>query len=510
MGFGLFEKGYFFEVCMVRGILIVFAFVVGLVLSACGNNNMEKPANFDNSDAVKFKTGKSTGEGRAVVVKEYNEKDELVEKKQDQIFIDNPVFDINWGENENDVKEISVSGKIATYKNGKETLEDVVFKGKFDAEGFAVLKPVNSNIISLAVARCIDLCETVVTDIMVKEEVNGKIQSKKQQIEFVDTQKSEIQQAPQQEKTEVIPETAGLLNSAKMTQKKTDSKNTPKTSAATTTKETNAVKTSVPPSTEEEDEADLAESEFEMEEPGVPSAIPFLITDEMMDNRDKENIQVTEFQEAGLFPIDLGGAYTGIAQGFYSRGSLAKGTSIAEKGDGFKSIRNDNIYYGSGLLIKTIEETGKLFAKMFPNQLFEVNDLSRKGGGRVKPHASHQNGLDADILLPKLPNGEVDYAKAWTIVKSSVSLGYVDIIILEPAKIEAMCKYLKSSNEKDYSQAFSKMYRDTAVKKKNKRTGKFYWKYGHTKHMHMRLKCTPHNKGCRGATYTQSKRGVCQ
>ena len=36
-----------------------------------------------------------------------------------------------------------------------------------------------------------------------------------------------------------------------------------------------------------------------------------------------------------------------------------------------------------------------------------IGDISRRGGGPLDEHASHQNGLDVDIYYPRLDGREV-------------------------------------------------------------------------------------------------------
>ncbi len=262
----------------------------------------------------------------------------------------------------------------------------------------------------------------------------------------------------------------------------------------------------------------------EGEDPAAPAAVPFLITEEMLNRAGDDTMRLADFHGSELFPLDLGPKYKGKAQGFYSRycarkakngkclknayGALALGTDVAanlssivrntkdQQGIGFRSVvRGDRIFYGSGLLVKMIEEVGKLYDRTYPKEFFKVNDLSKETGGKVKGHATHQNGLDVDIGIPLKTSGGYDYKKMWTIVKSFVDFGYVEVIFLNQARIVALCNYLQK-NEKDYQETFKKFYRES----------------GHTTHMHVRLRCTPHNDCIESSlqNYTAAKFGVCK
>jgi murein endopeptidase len=83
---------------------------------------------------------------------------------------------------------------------------------------------------------------------------------------------------------------------------------------------------------------------------------------------------------------------------FYA-GSLDKGVNLTDRGSGYIHLRGgdpvDTDDWGSLELVNCVETVGRAWEAT--GRRIDVNDLSRRPGGRFRPHSSHQNGLDADI-----------------------------------------------------------------------------------------------------------------
>lgn len=232
-----------------------------------------------------------------------------------------------------------------------------------------------------------------------------------------------------------------------------------------------------------------------------------------------------------LFPLELGSEFSGKAFNFYhsyceinqSNGSkifksvrvdsknnicqknnrdiISGGVSIASalpsKDLGFISAthsRTKERFYGSGLLVKYLVETGKAFNQKFKDTSFIVNDISQLDGGPVwstpskLAHASHQNGLDADISTVRNSKEEFQTKENWELLKVLNGLGFVHMIYTGANNIEAVCKYAKnlmSENGKSEYENYLNIFKRLRS-----------WD-GHKTHWHLRLKCTAHNPSCR-------------
>jgi hypothetical protein len=99
-----------------------------------------------------------------------------------------------------------------------------------------------------------------------------------------------------------------------------------------------------------------------------------------------------------------------IAHGAATAGWLTHGVQLPIEGPGFYSYspytqeypNTPERRYGTAELVRHIIATGKWWNVRHPTQpRLGIGDLSRKDGGRFDGHASHQNGLDVDIRLPR-------------------------------------------------------------------------------------------------------------
>ncbi|MBK8202731.1 MAG: penicillin-insensitive murein endopeptidase [Bdellovibrionales bacterium] len=170
----------------------------------------------------------------------------------------------------------------------------------------------------------------------------------------------------------------------------------------------------------------------------------------------------------------------------------------AEKGEFEVIDLKREQHYGSGLLVATIKKASLRFQEKYGNKdLIRVNALSKKGGGALGGHSSHQNGLDADIVymgeskwgtvLDKM--GEVkkdfDIEKNYQFFKMLVATGYVNRIFVDQKIKKSMCGWVKSQGLMDEAKDVL-----TALRAYS----------GHDDHFHLRLKCSPYYPLCRDQT----------
>jgi len=86
--------------------------------------------------------------------------------------------------------------------------------------------------------------------------------------------------------------------------------------------------------------------------------------------------------------------------GFYSNGSMAAGQSVFEHGTPVhKLFVPRGRLFTSDEMHDALTEASDFIKNNFPDsEILQVGDLSAKLGGEVVGHASHQNGLDGDIV----------------------------------------------------------------------------------------------------------------
>lgn len=61
------------------------------------------------------------------------------------------------------------------------------------------------------------------------------------------------------------------------------------------------------------------------------------------------------------------------------------------------SVESGDVRWGHPALVSMIDHAARTVAKRFPGSVLHVGDLSRKGGGDLLRHHSHESGRDADL-----------------------------------------------------------------------------------------------------------------
>lgn len=94
-----------------------------------------------------------------------------------------------------------------------------------------------------------------------------------------------------------------------------------------------------------------------------------------------------------------------VSVGYPNRGLLRFGVRVDEG----KHLRvkegSFNALHGTGELVRLIERAAQDVAFRYPRSRLTVGDLSRSGGGRFRPHVSHQSGRDVDLGFYLLDRG---------------------------------------------------------------------------------------------------------
>jgi murein endopeptidase len=59
--------------------------------------------------------------------------------------------------------------------------------------------------------------------------------------------------------------------------------------------------------------------------------------------------------------------------------------------------RKSNVSFALPNLLSVLSRAARIVARKFPGSVLEIGELSRKDGGRITSHLSHQSGRDADV-----------------------------------------------------------------------------------------------------------------
>ncbi len=86
-----------------------------------------------------------------------------------------------------------------------------------------------------------------------------------------------------------------------------------------------------------------------------------------------------------------------VSVGYPNRGLLRFGMRINDHKDYEIKVGSLDSRHGTGELVRLVERAAREVAFRYPRSRMTVGDLSRPGGGRFRPHVSHQSGRDVDI-----------------------------------------------------------------------------------------------------------------
>ena len=133
-------------------------------------------------------------------------------------------------------------------------------------------------------------------------------------------------------------------------------------------------------------------------------------------------------------PEALGSASLGSP----TRGSLFGGVEMKDS----EGILRAGAYgWGTDMVIRSIERAVREVRRCFPGSPpLHVGDIARERGGWLRPHRSHQSGLDADIgyyyrtpaiWYQRATAQNLDVARTWALVRALVEGGNVEMIFMD-------------------------------------------------------------------------------
>ena len=126
-----------------------------------------------------------------------------------------------------------------------------------------------------------------------------------------------------------------------------------------------------------------------------------------------------------------------------------------------------------------------------------VHDLSKRGGGRLRPHRSHRTGRDVDIWLPlRRPTASrrgaataktLHLERTWFLVRALVRTGAVEMIFLDYGLQRALFGYARAHGAS--AEELSKIFE---YPKRRRRGGRYFsvlnHERGHRDHLHVRFR----------------------
>ena len=191
--------------------------------------------------------------------------------------------------------------------------------------------------------------------------------------------------------------------------------------------------------------------------------------------------------------------------GLPNRGRLVNGEPLVEA-VGLR-VKSPQESYGTNEVVETLFTCGQRFHKTFPKAHgILIGDISQKGGGHMRPHKSHQSGLDVDVghvrlgkhevddQFTSLPPSTIDVKRTWAFLKclidsKRVARVYMNASVqkvfraaaekkqidVEPYALDVLFQYGSNAGGKAFIQSIG----------------------GHVNHFHVRFRCDADDKRCR-------------
>jgi LysM repeat protein len=169
------------------------------------------------------------------------------------------------------------------------------------------------------------------------------------------------------------------------------------------------------------------------------------------------------------------------------RSWLADGVQLPE-GDGY-NVRRPHNAWGTAAAVEGITAAVARYRAVEPDAaLVQVGDLSRKDGGPLGSHMSHQEGRDVDIGYVWARDEEsdrktLDVARTWSLLHSFIQEESVKVIFVDYRLQKRLYEYAQSIGvdqaELDRAFQYPRNGDHDAVL--------YHWR-GHTRHFHVRFK----------------------
>jgi murein endopeptidase len=152
-------------------------------------------------------------------------------------------------------------------------------------------------------------------------------------------------------------------------------------------------------------------------------------------------------------------------------------------------VVNDERSYATRATVEAIRAAAAEVERQFPGSVLRVGDLSGRRGGYIRPHRSHQAGVDADIgfyyrtpakWYTKANASNLDRERTWALIKALVAQGTVEYLFVDRSVQVLLREHAIAIGE-------SREFLDTLFATPAKRDTIIRHTWGHLTHLHVRF-----------------------
>jgi penicillin-insensitive murein DD-endopeptidase len=241
-------------------------------------------------------------------------------------------------------------------------------------------------------------------------------------------------------------------------------------------------------------------------------------TDSSSGKRDKKDEAPSSAQPAKPGLMDrvkavlkgLGQAVTGVGKNNFTRGYLENAANVYDYQQNHQNVGFQILYpkretfYSTDDMRNVLVSLGQYNQKFMNGYVTCIGDISKKGGGPLGTHSSHQMGLDADISYyfddQSKQKGLVDAVASskpirafmadeqWAMFKALVAQGNVDRIFIHPALKKELCNVANRNGDIKAGAAEGVPFETLRILRPES---------NHDNHFHLRLKCSMAQPRCR-------------
>lgn len=190
-----------------------------------------------------------------------------------------------------------------------------------------------------------------------------------------------------------------------------------------------------------------------------------------------------------------------VSVGKPNKGKLVNGKALPEN-DKLYTIRRPEEAFGSSHTLSHLQAAIADFRRTtgYDRELV-IGAISKKSGGRISPHSSHQSGRDVDIRMPAKKGvkssemddaSDIDWNATWALIRALVATGEVQYIFMSHSRQKYLYEAAKKAGAK--KDELERIIQYPAKAKTN--NGIVRHAKGHDVHIHVRFTCASNETKC--------------